>query len=175
MSGIKIWWGIVFAFIFGLGVFGYYFYTSGGAGLSRVVFNYLMPDVPDKKYGWNDFRYRGEGEKISGFYAYGDSESFSIWTLSGLKKYYHMPGTSVYMHRDTCEVVRQLTAQKTDRLANPEQIYFNLADWEQVIKSEYLVTVLPLVGEGGYKMVDKVWSVSGRYKVLGRIEEGVCD
>lgn len=82
MSSLKIWWGIVFAFIFGLGVFGYYFYTSGGAGLSRVVFNYLIPDLPDKKYDWNDFRYRGEGEKISGFYAFGDSESFSIWTLS---------------------------------------------------------------------------------------------
>ncbi len=171
----KFWLTLVAVLIVGLMVFGFYFYTTGGGGLSRVVLNYLIPNLTDKKYGWNDFRYRGEGEKISRFYAYGDSENFGIWTLSGLKKYYHLPGTSVYMHRDTCEVVRQLTAQKTDSMANPEQIYFELSDWEKMVKREYFVTVLPLVGEDGYKMVDKVWSVSGRYKVLGRVEEGVCD
>lgn len=175
MSGLKVWLGIIFVLIFSLGVFVSFFYFTGGAGLSRIVINYLIPNLPDKKYNWQDFRYKGEGQKISGFYAYGDNESFSIWTLSGLKKFYHKPETSVYSFRDTCAIVKQITAEDTGISLNPENLYFDVGDWNKVMKKEFLVTVLSLGKENGHQMVDKVWSVSGKYKILGRIEGKVCD
>lgn len=174
MRVLKVWLGITFILIFSLGVFISFFYFTGGAGLSRVVFNYLIPNLPDKKFDWVDFRYK-EGQKISGFYAYGDNESFSIWTLSGLKKFYHKPETSVYMFRDTCEIVRQLTAEDANSRENPENIFFDLSDWGNTMKKEYLVTVQSLGKENGREIVDKVWSVSGKYKILGRIDDKVCD
>lgn len=175
MSSLKVWLGIIFTVIFSLGLFVSFSYFTGGAGLSRIVFNYLIPNLPDKKYSWQDFRYKGEGQKISGFYAYGNKESFSMWTLSGLKKFYHKPETSVYLFRDTCAIVRQIAAENTGSSVNPEQPYFDLNEWGNMMKKEYLVTVQPLGKENGHQMVDKVWSVSGKYKILGRIDGKVCD
>lgn len=175
MRGLKIWLGTIFTLIFSLGVFVSFFYFTGGAGLSRIVFNYLIPDLPDKKYSWQDFRYKRESQKISGFYAYGNDESFNIWTLSGLKKFYHKTGTSVYSFRDTCAIVKQITAKDTSSSLNPENIFFGLNEWNSVMKKEYFVTVQSLGKENGREIVDKVWSVSGKYKILGRIEGKVCD
>lgn len=36
-------------------LFGMGFYYTGGRGLLRIIPNYLMADIPDKRYGWGDF------------------------------------------------------------------------------------------------------------------------
>lgn len=163
--------------VLGLSAFGYYFYTTGGAGLYRIVVYYLIPkNIPDKKYTWRDFFYKkGEGVRVSGFYAKGDSESVSIWTLSGLKKFYAKPKTSVYNFRDTCLVVRQMKERGEQSMVNGNDIFFDITDWNEMMKKEYFVTVQVLGRENGRDLIDNIWGVSGRYKVLGKVEEGVCD
>jgi hypothetical protein len=78
MKGLKIAALVLTVLLVGLAAFGFYFYTSGGAGLTRIVINYLIPNLPDKRYTWDDFRYRGEKEKVSGFYSSSNTESFSM-------------------------------------------------------------------------------------------------
>jgi hypothetical protein len=40
------------------------FYYTGGVGLIRLYRNYLSQDIPDKKYSWQDFTERGNGQGI---------------------------------------------------------------------------------------------------------------
>lgn len=64
--------------MFFLAIYGVYFFATGGRGLYRIVVNYLLPDLPDKKYSWIDFVYKDENRRISGFYAGGDENSIKI-------------------------------------------------------------------------------------------------
>lgn len=163
----------------GVGLVG--FWVTGGRGLVRIIPNYLMADIPDKRYGWSDFRVSVDTNKISGFYSpqlSGDS-AVAIWTMSGLKRFYHEPGTSVYYHRDACAIVNAIKngGENVDVRSLEENLntyYFDIAQWQDEMKSEYLVT-MQWVEEDGRRVVDKLWSVSGRYKVLGQLGGLVCD
>ncbi|MBE7433924.1 MAG: hypothetical protein HS100_08395 [Anaerolineales bacterium] len=96
MSRVKAIILSVVVLILSLVVFTVYFFSTGGRGLARIVVYYLFSDVPDKKYTWIDFINKNEpGRSISGFYAFGDENSISIWTLSGLKRFYAKPGFSL--------------------------------------------------------------------------------
>lgn len=77
------WWGIGLLLLIVLSLTGgYIFYANtGGNALSRVVWYYFIRDLPDKKYSWRDFTERGVDQGISGFYAYGDSESLTSGRL----------------------------------------------------------------------------------------------
>lgn len=96
MSRIKAIILSVVVLILSVVIFTVYFFSTGGKGLARIVVYYLFSDVPDKKYTWIDFINKNEpGRSISGFYAFGDENSISIWTLSGLKRFYAKPGFSL--------------------------------------------------------------------------------
>lgn len=155
--------------------FGVYFFSTGGAGLYRIVVNYLVPDLPDKKYSWVDFIYKDDTYKVSGFYAGGDEESIKIWTLSGLKRFYAKPKFSSFSFRDTCAAVRQIQENGLKQAINNESINFDISEFQALLKPEYFVTVWPVGKEDGKVMIDKVFAFSGKYKVLGRVEQGVCD
>lgn len=122
--------GVMIAGITALCIVVVFFYLTGGRGLIRIIFNYLIPDLPDKKYSWEDFRYRGEQQRISGFYSFGDNVGFSLWTLSGLKRFIHNPGTSVYSFRDTCAVVKQLSTEDANCSINPKRYMWWLSSNE---------------------------------------------
>lgn len=65
-------WLIGFVFFVTILAGGYVFFVkTGGLGLSRVTWHYFLRDLPDKKYGLQDFTDRGAKEGISGFYAFG--------------------------------------------------------------------------------------------------------
>lgn len=177
MSG-KGWMIGVLILIAALLFAGYFFYAkTGGNGLTRVVWHYFIRDLPDKKYDWRDFTDRGVDQGISGFYAYGDEGGFSMWTLSGLKTFAHVPGTSVYRHEDICFAVRQMSD-------NPEEnkgpvkadvtITGKISVWMPLMKKEYLVTVLRTEGSENHNGVDKVWSYSGIYKQLNKLDGESC-
>jgi hypothetical protein len=160
----------------GLAVFGWYFFSTGGAGLYRTVVNYLLADIPDKKHDWWEFIYKGENSSVSGFYSGGDEESIKIWTLSGLKRFYAKPKFSTYSFRDTCAVVRQLQQEGGgQRGLNNEEVYFDLGEWQSLLVPENYVTVWLAGKENGQVVIDKTLGRSGKYKVLGKIEKGVCD
>lgn len=150
------------------------FFSTGGAGLYRTVRYYLIPGLPDKTHTWSDFVYNGD-KKVSGFYAWGDEESIKIWTLSGLKRFYTKPGFSIYHFLDTCEAVRQLKEVGLTSAPNDEVTYFTLEPWQKELKPEYFVTIWPQGKEGGHVMINKALARSGKYKVLGKIERGVCE
>lgn len=107
MSRGKWWLALLFLIMLVLVGGGVFFIKTGGVGLSRVVWNYLLRDIPDKKYSWRDFTDRGAKEGISGFYAFGNENGFSMWTLSGLKTFLHAPSTSIYQNEDICAAVRK--------------------------------------------------------------------
>lgn len=144
-------------------------------GLYRIVVHYLIPNLPDKKYTWIDFIYKGSGSSVSGFYAGGNEDSFSLWTLSGLKTFYALPNTSAFIFRDTCAVVKQIKDNGSKSVINPEQRTFYIDEWRNLMKPEYFATVQLLGDESGKNLIDKAWGVSGKYKVLGRVDRGVCD
>ncbi len=161
-------------------VSGYLFYVkTGGRGLTRAVWYYFWRDIPDKKYSWREFSDRGVEQGISGFYAFGSETSFSMWTLAGLKTFYHVAGTSIYQYEDICGALKRLRDNPNESGASgmraEARVSGELAVWEGWIKPENLVTVVRLREGDGKNMIDKVWSYSGKYKVLNRLDEGVCD
>jgi hypothetical protein len=157
----------------------YMFYIkTGGVALSRVVWHYLIRDLPDKKYSWSEFRDRGVNQGISGFYAYGDQEGFSLWTLSGLKTFTHVPGVSIYLHEDVCAAVRLLSEipeAADDPVKADVTITGNIELWQSLIKQENLVTVVRLDERTYRNGVDKAWSYSGKYRELNKLDQDACN
>jgi hypothetical protein len=158
---------------------GYFFYArTGGVALSRVVWHYLIRDLPDKKYSWSEFRDRGVNQGISGFYAYGDQEGFSLWTLSGLKTFTHVPAVSIYLHEDVCAAVRLLSdipEVADDPVKADVTITGDSELWQSLIKQENLVTVVRLDEPGYRNGVDKAWSYSGKYRELNKLDQDACN
>ena len=163
---------------------GWVFYTTGGRGLARIIPNYLMADIPDKRHSWGDFVPSSTTKRVSGFYStrFSTDDSVAIWTLGGLRRFYHLSGTSVYYHRDSCAIWREIessqgqeeqTLEQRSRTNNPD-IFFDFALWQQEMQQEYFVTV-QWMEQDGQRIVDKAWSVSGKYKVLGRVGASVCE
>jgi hypothetical protein len=174
------WWGIGIFFVIVLTLIGgYLFYVNtGGNALSRVVWHYFIPDLPDKKYSWQDFTERGVEQGISGFYAYGDEYGFSLWTLSGLKAFTHIPGISVYMHQDICAAVRQLNDNPQvagTPVRATKTVTGDIGTWESLIRKENLVTVLRFDAPEYHNGINKVWSYSGIYKELNKLNRESCD
>lgn len=155
------------------------FYTTGGSALVRVLQNYLFKDLPDKHYTWRDFVPDNTSQKVSGFYSstFSNGKTVAIWTLAGLKLYHDLPGTSVYYYRDACAQVQAIKNGGEVKPVSQASLYIpylDIASWRSVMRSEYLVTV-EWAKVGGKRVISNVWSVSGRYKVLGQIGAGVCD
>ncbi|GMV32195.1 MAG: hypothetical protein DYG85_04195 [Chloroflexi bacterium CFX1] len=169
--------GIILLIILSL-ISGYLFYANtGGKALSRVVWHYFFRDLPDKKYSWQDFTERGEGQGISGFYAWGDEERFYLWTLSGLKRFAHVPGISIYQHEDICAALKRVEAnpEAVGSAKASKTVTGNIEAWQGLIKQENLVSVVRLPKTEHSNGVDKVWSYSGKYKILNKLERGTCD
>lgn len=172
-------WLIGFALIVTILAGGYVFFVkTGGLGLSRVVWHYFLRDLPDKQYSWQDFTERGAKKGISGFYAFGNESGFSMWTLSGLKTFRHIPGTSIYQHEDICGAVRALqdNPQATGSGMKADQQVTGIIEyWQSLIKPENLVSVLRLDGAEQRNAIDKVWSYSGIYKELNKLDKDSCN
>lgn len=175
MTRPSLWIVGILALIIFLLAYGIYFFSAGGGGLYRAVVYYLIPNLPDKKHSWQDFIYKGEKGSTSGFYAGGNDESIKIWTLSGLKRFYTKPGLSIYSFRDTCAAYKNLRESSTEAVENEETTYFTLSQWQNELEQENFVTIWPYAKENGRVVIDKALARSGKYKVFGRIEEGVCD
>ena len=173
------WWLIGFVLMVTILAGGYVFFVkTGGLGLSRITWHYFFRDIPDKKYSWQDFTERGAKEGISGFYAYGNENGFSMWTLSGLKTFRHVSGTSIYQHEDICGAVRALQKdpQATDSgVKASKQVTGDIEFWQSLIKPENLVTVLRLAEGERRNEIDKVWSYSGKYKELNKLDKDTCN
>lgn len=180
------WWifGAVFGILLVIG-FGSLFYNTGGRGLVRIVKPYLLADIPDKRYGWVDFIPSKSTKRVSGFYSpqLSGENGVAIWTLAGLKRFYHKSNFSVYYHLDVCGAVNSIKREIEDkgidsasgRSMNDMQIkYFDVAKWRENMKAEYLITVQWDTQEDR-RVIDKLWSVSGKYRVLGQVGGGVCD
>jgi hypothetical protein len=177
MSRGKFLWIGILVLVVTLVVGYFYFASTGGNALSRVTWNYFIKDLPDKKYSWRDFTDRGVDQGISGFYAYSDQDGFSMWTLSGLKTFTHVPGISVYMYEDICGAVRQLeeNPQSTGSAVKArKEVTGDIGLWENAIKQENLVTVVRLPKREHHNGIDKVWSYSGIYKELNKLDRDSC-
>lgn len=176
--GKLLWIVFLFVLVVASSSSGYFFYSTGGSGLTRVIFHYLIRNLPDKEYSWRDFTDRGATAGISGFYSSGDKDSFSLWTLSGLKKFYNVPGTSVYMYEDICAAVQKLNENPDateGAIRAPQQVTPDILIWEELMRKEYLVTVLRLPEQDNPNLVDKVWSYSGKYKIINQLDLEACD
>jgi len=141
------------------------FWYTGGKSLIDLYQHYLSKEIPDKTYGWDNFKDRGPGEMLSGYYAGADSSGFYMWTLSGLKRFTHKQETSVYYYLDTCGMIKQLEAKKDqikqdEKIEIREEMYYYLETWTEKMKKGDYVWVLR-VGEGkDEKVIDKVWGNS---------------
>lgn len=154
------------------------FHRTGGAGLTRFVWYYLMRDIPDKKYDWKDFRDRGPRQEIKGFYAGGDEAGFYLWTLSGLKRFNHQQGVSVYLFQDVCAAIWAFNAGQAETggsILLGKHYTGDVQEWQAQLKKEYLVTVVRLDKGEGKNVVDKALAVSGRYKVLDQLTKEQCE
>lgn len=178
MSYGKLWWVVfLFVLVVASSSAGYFFYTTGGNGLARVIAYYLIQDLPDKEYSWRDFTDQGTAHKISGFYSGGDKDGFRLWTLSGLKKFYTVAGTSIYMHEDICSAAQYLkeNPEVTERVPAPKRITPDILSWEALMRKENFVIVQRLDGQDNLNLVDKVWSFSGKYKIINQLDLETCD
>lgn len=165
-------WIFLTLLLVGAGVWG--FLSTGGIGLVRLYQNYLSQDIPDKQYTWRDFTDRGPRERLSGYYAWGDSKGVYIWTLSGLKRFADRPGTSVYYYRDTCAVVRNL-ANGTGEGTVDDVRFFDIKLWrEQVNKGDY-VWLVRVGGGVDRKVIDKIFANSKQTFPLDAITLRQCE
>lgn len=178
MSYGKLLWIVFFVLVTASLSAGFFFYSSGGRGLTRIITYYLIQDLPDKQYSWRDFTDQGTAHKISGFYSSGDKDSFRLWTLSGLKKFDTLPGKSIYMYEDVCSGVKYLQENPEtpeSEVTIPKHVTQNILNWEKLMKKENFVTVQRLVGKDNPNMVDKVWSFSGKYKIISQLDLESCN
>ena len=178
MSYWKLLWLILlFLLVVASSYISFFFYSTGGSGLTRVIVHYLIQDLPNKEYSWQDFTDQGSTQKISGFYSSGNKDGFYLWTLSGLKKFYTVPGTSIYMYEDICAAVQELNEnpEATNVIPAPQQVTPNILDWEKLMRKEYFVTVKRLDDLDNPNMVDKVWSYSGKYKIINQLDIESCN
>ena len=172
-------WVVLIAVALGIFLFVWLgFYYTGGRGLFRVSKYYLVRDLPDKKYVWSDFLLNNTSKQITGFYSatFSNDKSVAIWTLTGLQRFYHQDKKSVYYYRDACAVIKSVIENKTptEPVTNPYTTYLDIAKWRGEMRQEYMLTV-KWDEEGGKRVVDKLWSMSGKYKMPGLIGEGVCE
>lgn len=178
MSYGKLWW-ISFSFVLVVASSSVaFFYLTGGNGLARITAYYLIRDLPDKQYSWRDFTDQGTAHKISGFYSSGDKDSFRLWTLSGLKTFHTLPETSIYMYEDVCAGVQYLNNNPEaagSAISAPQRITSDILTWEGLMRKEYFVTVKRLDGETNSYLVDKVWSYSGKYKIINQLDLEACN
>lgn len=73
------------------------------------------------------------------------------------------------------DVAKNAGVPSSSRLGKDNEVhFFDIGQWKQNMQAEYFVTV-QWVEKDGRRVVDKLWSVSGKYKVLGRVGEGVCE
>lgn len=156
-------------------------YFVGGKGLVRLYSNYLSQDLPEKRYTWVDFTDRGPGKEIMGYYAGHFGESVWIWTLSGLRYYQHVSGTSVYSYLDVCGAVRQLVESRnrvgqTDdsvKKSLDPMIAFDLNTWLTSVRSGDFVT-LRWIEQGGLRVIDKLYGTSNQYYPIEALEVEQC-
>ncbi len=154
-----------------------FFLNSGGRGLARIAWYYLLRDIPDKRYGWRDFIDRGPQTPISGFYSGGDASGFYLWTLSGRKRFSHRPGVSVYQFNDVCAAVRQWGegGEQAESARVENRVSGEISEWREWLEPEFLVTVLRLEEGGGGNAVHTAKSMSGKYKVFGQLTGEQCE
>lgn len=162
-----------------LGVGVWLFYYTGGMGLVRLYQNYLTQELPDKKLSWQDFTDRGPREMLHGYYAGGDSNGLWIWTLSGIMRYNHQQGTSVYHYIDTCSLVKSLEEKQdkgsAQRVELQEETYFKIDTWRQrARRGDYMW--VKRVGEGAEsRMIDKVWANSNQHYPVEQMTREQCE
>lgn len=156
------------------------FLNTGGIGLVRLYQNYLSQDIPDKKYSWENFTDRGPREMLSGYYAGSDANGFYMWTISGLKKFFHLQGMSVYYFLDTCGIVKTLDEGNSgghagDGYVIEEEMYYNQDAWKAKMQKGDYVWVLR-VGDGeDMKVIDKVWGNNNKTFPLDIITAQSCE
>lgn len=161
------------------------FLMSGGSRLVWIYTHYLIKDIPEKKYSLSDFQDRGVGQIISGYYAGTVAGGVYVWTFSGLKKYHHYQGTSVYYYVDTCETIRQLANRKKDlgeKLTESEarekrEMWrtFDLAEWRIYPKTGDYVWVKWVDIGNGRRTIDKIYASSNKYYPIEHIKVEQCE
>lgn len=156
------------------------FWYTGGKSLVLTYKNYLLQDIPDKQYSSQDFRDRGPREMLLGYYAGADTNGFYMWTLSGLKRFVHKQGMSVYYYTDPCGLIRQLEEGSKPRADDgrnnvEEKLSFDFEVWRALMKPGDYVWV-KRVGEGAdKKVIDKVFGNSSNTYPLTMITEQSCE
>jgi hypothetical protein len=168
---------IVLISIATLTLFGIFFYKTGGFRILTVAFNYLIPNIPNKKYTWIDFVDRGPNKKINGFYAGEDGEGFRMWTLSGLMRFSHNRSHSVYGFKDVCQGINSLKNRNslgTHEVTVIEELTGDFDLWRKQMDNEYFVTVTYMDNPEKSKYVLRAWGVNVKYKIIGVIEKEGC-
>ena len=160
--------------VIGVIAFGNFFFTTGGGGLARVTWYYLLQNIPDRQYGWQDFTDRGSEQNISGFYSSSNENSLSIWTLSGLKTFGIDPGVSEYNYSMFCEAVSNvdLSMGTAYRQLARDVMMKDFSVWRNYMKSEYFITVQR--EPNNKNIISKLWSRSGKYKIIDNIDLETC-
>lgn len=159
-------WGLIVLFILSIVLVG--FWLTGGSSLVNLYRNYLSQDIANKKYTWDDFAERSENNLSAGYYAGSIGDNVFIWTLSGLKRYQHRDGVSVYRYIDTCQKIRDFAVQQgtTSGVSEiSETIFINpvftLAEWLYSVRRGDYVSVR-YIDEAGIKIIDKIHSSSNQ-------------
>lgn len=169
-----LWELFLIVLAIGVVIYGIFFYFTGGAGLVRVITNYLIPNISNKEFGWSDFIDRGVTYKLSGFYSSSTKNSVSIWTLSGLKTFYVQPGSGEFLYSAICESLgnRVSTQGSEDTVHIGEMDTRDFELWRKKLKPEYFVTVQRDRTQGDY--IDMAWSMSGKYNQPKVIDGSTC-
>ena len=152
------------------------FVGSGGLPLVNLYREYLSKDLPDKKFSFQDFTDRGPRIMMSGYYSGRVGDSVYIWTYSGLKRFSHQPGTSVYYAVNTCWVTQMAAegGKVSEGVKVEPRMTYEMDEWEQGVRKGDYVWVTR-VGEGTEsKVIDKIWTIDSAHYPYQGLTRSVC-
>ena len=156
------------------------FWITGGRSLANLYFDYISQDLPDKKYSPEDFVERGDDTQISGYLAGTIGDNLYIWTLSGLKRYAHSGGKSVYYYMDTCELIRAITVEQAksseERVSHEltPEYFFDITTWATRARVGDYVLLRFTRDERGKKIIESMQGSSNQHFPITELRSEQC-
>ncbi|MBI3167083.1 MAG: hypothetical protein HYZ22_01285 [Chloroflexi bacterium] len=156
------------------------FWRTGGRSLAGLYFNYLTKDLPDKKYSQADFLESRDDTQISGYFAGRLGDNLFIWNLSGLKRYFHDGGKSVYYYMDTCRLIRNISAEQAksgeERVSHEltPEYFFDPTTWATRARAGDYVLLRFVRDENGNKLIDKLQGNSNQHFPIEELRDEQC-
>ena len=149
------------------------FWSSGGAGILRLIYSNNLHLIPNSDLVMQDFVDRDPRKILSGYFVFADKKWLYLWTLSGLKRFSHLDNVSFYSYVDVCGLLDSGADPK--KFNGSESIFFtNLSEWAAMMKTGNLIGVLRVDNGRNREVIDRAINYNSKYLALTNLTSQQC-